>query len=164
MLLSLFSHQVVSNSLQPHGLQHANPPFPSPSPGVCWSSCPLSQWCHPSISSSVALFYFCLQYFPASGSFPMSQLFSTGGQSMRASASASVLPMNIQDWFLLGLTGLISYPRDSEESSPAPQFKSMNSLMLCFFYGPALTSVHDYWKDHCLDYPGLFVAKWCLCF
>ena len=95
MLLSLFSHQVVSNSLQPHGLQHANPPFPSPSPGVCWSSCPLSQWCHPSISSSVALFYFCLQYFPASGSFPMSQLFSTGGQSMRASASASVLPKTL---------------------------------------------------------------------
>ena len=113
MLLSLFSHQVVPNSLQPHGLQHANPPFPSPSPGVCQSSCPLNQWCHPSISSSVALFYFCLQYFPASGSFPMSQLFSTDGQSMTASASASVLPMNIQDWFLLGLTCLISYPRDS---------------------------------------------------
>ena len=154
MLLLSFSHQVMSSSLQSHGLQQAKPPFPSPSPRVCRSSCPLNRWCHPSISSSVALFYFCLQCFPASGSFPVSQLFSSGGRSMRASASASVLPMNMQDWFLLGLTGLISCPRDSEASSPAPQFKSMNSLVFCL-YGLALTSVHEYWKDHSHDYTDL---------
>ena len=106
MLLSLFSRQVVSNSLQPHGLQHAKPPFPSSSPGVCQSSCPLNLWCHPSISSSVALFYFYLQYFPASGSFPMSQLFASSDQS--TGASASFLPKSIQGWFPLRLTSLIS--------------------------------------------------------
>ena len=107
--LLLFSHSVVTNSLQPHGLQHARLPCPSLSPGACSNSCPLSQWCHPTISSSVILFSSCLQSFPASGSsFPMSWLFSSGGQSIRASISASVLPMNIQDWFPLGLTGLIS--------------------------------------------------------
>ena len=98
----------MSNSLQPHGLQHAKPPCPSPIPGVYSSSCPLSRWCHPTISSSVIPFSFCLQSFPASGSFQMSQFFASGGQSIGASASASVLPMNIQDWFLLGWTGWIS--------------------------------------------------------
>ena len=96
----------MSNSLQSHRLQHARLPCPSLSPGVCSNSCPLSQWCHPTISSSVAPFSSCLQSFPASGSFPVSQLFTSGGQSI--GASASVLPMNIQDWFPLGLTGLIS--------------------------------------------------------
>ena len=103
-----FSHSVVSNSLWPHGLWHTMPPCPSPTPGVNSNSCPLSQWCHPTISSSVIPFSSCLQSFPASGSFPMSQFFASGGQSIGASASASVLPMNIQDWFPLGLTGLIS--------------------------------------------------------
>ena len=98
----------MSNSLRPHGQQHARLPSPSPSPGACSNSCPLSQWCHPTISSSVIPFPSCLQSFPASGSFLMSQLFTSGGQSIGASASASVLPMNIQDWFPLGLTGLIS--------------------------------------------------------
>ena len=112
----LFSHKVVSNSLRPHGLQHARPPCPSLSPGVCSNSCPLSRWCHPTISSSVIPFSSCLPSFPASRSFPMSWLFTSGGQSIGASASASVLPMNIQDWFPLGLTGLISL--DSQESSP----------------------------------------------
>ena len=96
----------MSDSLQPHGLQHARPPCPSPIPGVYSNSCPLTQWCHPTISSSVIPFSPCLQSFPASGSFPMSQFFASGGQSI--SASASVLPMNIQDWFPLGWTGWIS--------------------------------------------------------
>ena len=101
----LFSHWVVSNTLQPNGLQHARLPCPSPSPRVCSNSCPLRQWCHPTISSSVIPFS-RFQSFPASGSFLMSQLFTSGGQSI--GASASVLPMNIQDWFPLGFTGLIS--------------------------------------------------------
>ena len=95
-------------TLWPHKLQHARLPCPSPSPGTCSNSCPLIQWCHPTISSSVVPFSFRLQSFPASGSFLMSQLFAPGGQSIGASASASVLPMNIQDWFPSGLTGLIS--------------------------------------------------------
>ena len=104
----LFSHSVMSNSLRPHGLRHNSLPCPSPSPWVCSNSCPLSWWCYPTISSSVIPFSSCLQSFPALGSFLMSQLFVSGGQSIGASASASVLPMNIQDWFPLGLTGLIS--------------------------------------------------------
>ena len=103
-----FSHSVMSDSLWPHGLQHARPPCPSPTPGVYPNSCPLSQWCHSTISSSVILFSSCLQSFPASGSFKMSQLFTLGGQSIGVSASASVLPMNIQDWSPLGWTGWIS--------------------------------------------------------
>ena len=106
-LLLLFSRSVVSDSLWPHGLQHARLPCPSLSPRVCSNSCPLSQWCHPTISFSVVPFS-CLQSFPESRSFPMSQLFTSGGQSIGASASASVLPMSIQEWFLLGCTGWIS--------------------------------------------------------
>ena len=98
----------MSNSLQLHGLHRARLSCPPLSPGVCSNSCPLSKWCHPTISSSVVPFSSCFQSFPASGSFPMSQLFASGDQSIRASALASVLPMNIQDWFPLGLTGLIS--------------------------------------------------------
>ena len=96
----------MSDSLWPHGLQHDTPPCPSPSPGVCSNSCPLSRWCHPTILPS-AIPFFCLQSFPASGSFPVSQLFASGGQSIGASTSVPVLPMSIQDWFPLGLTGLI---------------------------------------------------------
>ena len=103
-----FSRSVVSNSLWPHGLQHTRPPCPSPTPGVYSKSCPLSQWYHPTISSSVIPFSSCPQSFPASGSFQMSQVFASGGQSIGVSASASVLPMNIQDWFPLGWTGWIS--------------------------------------------------------
>ena len=99
-------HSVVSNSLQPHELQHTRHPCPSPTPGVCSNSCPLSWWCHPTNLPSVIPFSSCLQSFPASGSFPMSQLFASGGQSIRA--LASVLSMNIQGCFSLGLTGLIS--------------------------------------------------------
>ena len=103
-----FSISVVSHSLWPNGLEHACLPCLSPTPGACSKSCPLTQWCHPTISSSVVHFSSCLQLFQASWSFPMSQFFPSGGQSVGASASASVFPINIQDWFPLGLTGLIS--------------------------------------------------------
>ena len=103
-----FSHSVMSDSLKPHGLQHARPPCPSPTPRACSNSCPLSKRCHLTISSFVVPFSSCLQSFPASGSFPISQFFASGGQSIGVLASASVLPMNIQDWFPLGLIGLIS--------------------------------------------------------
>ena len=103
-----FSRSVMSYSLWPHGLQHARLPCPSPTPGVCSNSCPLSQWCHPAISSSVVPFSSCLQSFPASGSSQRSQFFTSDGQSIEVSASASVLPMNIQDWFPLGWTGWVS--------------------------------------------------------
>ena len=103
-----FSHSVMSDFLQPHGLQHARPPCPSPTPRAYSNACPLSRWCLPTISSSVSPFSSHLQSFPESGSFPMSQFFTSGGQSIGISASASVLPMNIQDWFPLGWTGWIS--------------------------------------------------------
>ena len=108
ILLVQFSHSVVSNSLQPHGLQHARPPCTSPTPRVYSNWCPLSWWCDPTISSSIIPFSSCLQSFPASGSFPMSQLFASSGQRIGVSLSASVLPMNIQDWFPLGWTAWIS--------------------------------------------------------
>ena len=98
----------MSDSLQPHGLQHASPPCPSPTPGVYSDSCPLSRWCHPTISSSVIPFSSCPQSLPVSGAFQMSQFFASGGQSIGVSASTSVLSMNIQDWFPLGWTGWIS--------------------------------------------------------
>ena len=103
-----FSHSVVSDSLWPHGLQHGRPPCPSPTPWVYSNSCPLSQWCHLAISSSVIPFSSSLQSFPASGSFLMSQFFASVGQSIGVSASTSVLPMNSLDWFPLGWSGLIS--------------------------------------------------------
>ena len=103
-----FSHSVVSDSLWPHEPQHARTPCPSPTPGVHPNPCPLSRWCHLTISFSAILFSSCLQSFPGSGSFQMSQLFASGGQSTGVSASTSVLPMNIQDWVLLGWTGWIS--------------------------------------------------------
>ena len=103
-----FSRSIVSSTLQSHGLQHTRPPCPSQTPGVYSNSCPLRRWCHPTISSSVAPFSSCLQSFPALGSFQMNQFFTSGCQSIGASALASVLPMNIQDWFPLGLTGWIS--------------------------------------------------------
>ena len=143
-----FSCSVVSNSLWPYGLQHTRLPCPSPTPRAYSNSCPSSQWCHPTISSSVIPFSSCLQSFPASGFFQMSQLFTSGGQSIEVSASTSVLPVNIQDWSPLGLTDLSCSPRDSQESSPTPQFKSIGSLVLSFLYSPTLTSIHDYWKNH----------------
>ena len=103
-----FSRSVMSNSLRTHGMQHTRPPCPSPTPGVYSNSCPLSWWCHLTISSSVGPFSSHLQSFPASGSFPVSQFFALGSQSIEVSASSSILPMNIQDWFHLGWTGWIT--------------------------------------------------------
>ena len=103
-----FSHSFMSGSLPPHGLQNARLSYPSLTPGGCSDSCPSSQWCHPTISSSVIPFSSCLQSFPTSGSFPMGQLFASGGQSIGISALATVLPTNIQGWFSLGWTGWIS--------------------------------------------------------
>ena len=135
-----------------HGLQHARSPCPSPAPRVYSKPCPLSWWSHPAISSSFILFSSCLKPFPASGSFPMSQFFTSGGQSIGVSASASVLPMNTQDWSRLGWThGSPCSPRNSQESSPTPQFKTINSLALSFLHSPILTSIHDYWKNHSFD-------------
>ena len=126
----------VSRSLQPHWLQHARLPCPSLSPGVCSNSCLLSQWCYLTISSSVVTFFSCLQSFSASGSFPVSQFFASGGQSIGVSASASILPMNVQDWFPLGWTGWISLlsKRLSRVSSNTTKFKSINSLAFSFCY------------------------------
>ena len=116
-----FSHSVVSNFLWPHELQHARPPCPSPTPRVHSDSCPLSQWCHPAISSSVLPFSSCLQYLPASKSFPMSQLFTWGGQSTGVSALASFLQRTPRtDLLQNGLVGSPCSPRDSQESSPTP--------------------------------------------
>ena len=131
-----FSYSVVSDSLQPRGMQHVRLPCSSPTAEVYSNSCPLSWWCHPTISSSVIPFSSRPQSFLASGSFSMSQFFASGGQSVGVSASASVLPVNIQDWVLLGLSGWISLQSKglSKESSPAPQFKSINSLALIFLY------------------------------
>ena len=130
-------------TLQPHGLQHFRLPCPSLSPRVCSNSCQLNQWCHPTISSSVAHFSYP-QYFSASGSFPVSWLFPSDGQSIGASASASILPMNIQGWFLLELTGLISLQsKGLSRPSIALQLESINSLVHSV-HGPTLTSIHDY--------------------
>ena len=145
-------HWVMSDSFWTHGLQHARPPCPSPTPKLYSNSCPLSRWCHPTISSSIAPFSSCLQSFPESGSFPISQFFASDGQSTGVSASASVLPVNIQDRFPWGWTGWISLlSRDSQESSPTSQFKSINSWVLSFLYSPTLTSIHDYWKNDSFD-------------
>ena len=136
-----------------HGLQHARFPYPSLSLRVDSNSCPLSQWCHPTITSSVIPFSSCLLSFPASGSFLMSRPFTSGGQSIGASASASALSVNVRGWFPLGLDWLVwspCSPRDSQKSSPTPQFKSINCLMLSLLYGPILICIHEYWKNHSL--------------
>ena len=147
-----FSCSVVSDSLRPHESQHARPPCPSPTPGVHSDSRPSSQWCHPAISSSVVPFSSCPQSLPASGSFPMSQLFTGGGQSTGVSALASFLPKNTQDWSPLEWAGgSPCSPRDSQESSPTPQFKSINSLAFSFLHSPTLTSIYDHWKNHSVD-------------
>ena len=139
-------------TLQPHGLQHARPPCPSPTLGVYSDSCSLSQWCYPTFSSSVVLFSSCLQSFLASGSFQMSQFFASGGQSIGVSDSASVLSMNIQDWFPSGWTGwifLLCKGLSRVFSNTIVQKHQF--LVLIFVYSPTLTSVHDYWKNHSLD-------------
>ena len=120
----------MSDSLWPHGLQHARPPCPSPIPGVYSDSCPLSWWCHPTISSSVVPFSSCLQSFPASGSFQMSQFFTSVGQSIGVSASTSVPPMNTQDWSPLEWTGWISL-QSRGLSSLLQHHSSKTSILLC---------------------------------
>ena len=133
-----FSLSVMSNSLQPHEMQRARPPCPSPTLRVHPNPSQLSRWCHPTTSSSVIPFSSCPQPFPASESFQISQLFSSGGQSNGVSASTSVLPMNTQD----GLVGSPCSPRDSQESSPTSQFKIIYSSELSFLYSQTLTSIH----------------------
>ena len=146
----------MSDSLRPHGLKHAKLPCPSPTPWAYSKSCPLRWWCHPTISSSVIPFSFHFQSFPASRSFLMSQFFTSGGQSIGASVTASLFPVNIQDWFPLGLTDFISLQsKKLSRSSPTPLFKSINSSELSLLYGPNLTSVNDYWKKHSFDYMDL---------
>ena len=123
-------------TLWPHELQHARLPYPSLSPWVCSSSCPLSQWCHPTVLSSVAPFSSCPQSFPAPGSFPMTWLFTAGGPSIGASALASVLPMNIQDWFSLGLTSLISLlSKGLSTVFSSTSFESINSSAFSLLSG-----------------------------
>ena len=147
-----FSRSVVSNSLRPHESQHTRPPCPTPTPRVHPNSCPSSRWCYPAISSSVIPFSFCSQSLPASESFPMSQLFAWGGQSTGVSALASFLPKKSQGWSPQnGLVGSPCSPRDSQESSPTPQFKSINSLVLSLLHRLTLTSIHDHRKNHRLD-------------
>ena len=165
-----FSRSVVSNSLRPHESQHARPPCPSPTPRVHSNSYPSSQWCHPAISSSVIPFSSCPQSFPESESFPMSQLFAWGGQRIAVSALASVLPMNTQDWSPLEWTDWISLQskpiqyckvkkwkekkekiEKKKESSPMPQLKSINSLVLSLLHRPTLTFIHDHRKNHSFD-------------
>ena len=143
----------MSDSLRPHESQHARPPCPSPTPGVHSNSRPSSQWCHPAISASVVPFSSCPQSLPASESFPMSQLFAWGGQSTGVSDLASFLPK--KSWADLLQNGLVGSPcssRDSQESSPPPQFKRINFSALSFLYGPIRTSIHDYWENHSSEY------------
>ena len=147
----------MADSLQLHGLQHNRLPCSSSTPGACSNSCPLSRWCHPTTSSSVVPFYSSLQSFPASGSFSVSQFFTSGGQSI--GVSASVFPMNIQISFRIEWFWSPCSPRDSQESSPTPQFKSINSSALSFLYSPTLTSIHDYWKKTKLWLDGNLSAK-----
>ena len=173
-----FSHSVVSNSLQPHGLQHARPPCPSPTPGVYSDSCLSSRWCHPAISSSVVPFSFCPQPLPALRYFPMSQLFEWGGQSIGVSASASVLPMNTQDWSPLGWTGCISLQSKGLSrvfSNTTEYFTLLISNLLCLHIINGhifdcicrlsfchLTSLNDKTPKHVfmLDCVWLFVTSW----
>ena len=159
----LFIHQVTSNSLRPHGLQHSRLSCPSSIPGVCWNSCPSSRWFHTTISSSVISFSSCLQSFPALGFFLISQLFASGGQSIGASTSASVLPMSIQGWFLIRLTDLIFLL-----SKGLSRVFSSTTVQKHQFFGsqPSLWS-HSHictWLQEklWLDIP--LSAKWCLCF
>ena len=147
--LLLFGHSVVSNSLQPYGLQHARLPCPSLSPGVCSNSCPLSWWCHQNISSFAAHFSSCPQFFPASRSFPVSWLFTSGGQTIGSSASKSVLPGNIQSWLPLGLTDWILL------SKGLSRVFSNTTVQKHQFIGAQLSSqsksCKHTWKNHSLN-------------
>ena len=146
----------MSYSLWPHDRQHNTIPRPSLSPWVCSNSCPLGQWCHPTFSISVTLFASCPQSFPALGSFLRSQLFASGGQIIGASASTSVHPMNIPGWFPLGLAGSISLQfKGLSRVLSSTTFQKHQFFGLQPSYGPTLTSIHDYWKNHSFDYTDL---------
>ena len=150
-----YSVQLVAQScltLWCKGTQHSRPPCPSPTPQACPNSCPLSQWCHPTFSSCVIPFSSCFQSFPASGSFPVSQFFTSHGQSIGASTSASVISVNIQDRFPLGLTGWISL---QSRGLSTPWFKSIISFLISFLYSPTLTFIHDCWINETCDYTDL---------
>ena len=165
-LLLLFSHSVMSNSLLPCELQHARLPCPSPSPGACSNSYPLSRRCHPTISSSSSVIPFSsrLQPFPASGSFLTSQLFASNESALVVKVLELQLQHQsfqwifrtdfLQDWLLWSFS-----PRDSQKSFPTPQFKSTNSSALSLLYGPTLTSIHDYWQNHSFDYMDLYQQR-----
>ena len=147
-----FSRSVVSDSLRPHESQHARPPRPSPTPRVHSDSRPSSRWCHPAISSFVVPFSSCPQFLPASESFPMSQLFTWGGQVLEFQLQHHSLQRNPRtDLLQNGLVGSPRSPRDSQESSSTPQFKSINSSALSFLHSPTLTSIHDHWENHSFD-------------
>ena len=147
----------MSDSLWSHGLQYIRPPCPSPTPRLYSNSCLLSQWCHPTISSSVIPFCSCPQSLPASGSFPMSQLFTSGGQSIGVQIQHQSFQWTARIYLLQdGLFGSPCCLRDSQESSPTPQFKSINSSVLSFLYSPTLTSIHDHWKNHSFDQTDLW--------
>ena len=144
----------MSDSLWPHGWQHSRLPCPSPTSGACSNSCPLSWWCHPTISYSVVSFSSCLQSFPASGSFPVSQFLASGSQNVQLHHQSFQWIFRT-DFFRIDWLDLSYSPRDSQESSQIPQLKSINSLALSFLYSPALTSIHDYWKNHSFDWMDL---------
>ena len=137
----------MSDSLRPHGLKHARLPCLSPAPGACSNSCSLSQWYHPTISSSIITFSSCLQSFPTSESFPMSQFFTSDGQVLELQHQSFQWIFKT-DLLQNRLVGSPCSPRDSQKSSPTPQFKSINSSALSSLYGPTLTSIPDYWKNH----------------
>ena len=146
-----FSCSVMSDSLQPHEPQHSRPPCPSPTPRVYSNPCPLCQWCHPTISSSVIPFSSSPQSFTAWGSFQMSQLCTSGAQSIGVSASASVPPLNTQDWSPLGWTGWISLQsKGLSRVFSNTTVQKYHSSVLSFLYSPTLTSIHDHWKYHSL--------------
>ena len=142
-----FSRSVMYDSLQLYESQHARPPCRSPTPGVYPNSCPSSWWCHPAISTSVIPFSSCPQSLPASGSFPKSQFFPRGGQSIGVSALPLILPMNTQDWSPLGWTGWISLQSKGHSRVFSNTTVQKHSLL----HSPTLTSIHDHWKNHSLD-------------
>ena len=149
-LLLLLSHSVVSDSLLPHGLHHTRLPHPSLHSRVCSISCPLSWWCHSTVSSSVACFCSCPQSFPASGSFPMSRLFTLVTKVLELQHQSLQWIFRV-DFLLDRLVWAPFSPRGSQESSPSSQFESINSLAHSLLYGPALTSVHYYWKNRSFE-------------
>ena len=146
-----FSRSVVSDSLWPRESQHARPPCPSPTPGIYPNTCPLSWWCHPTVSSAVIPFSSCPQSFPASGSFQMSQLFASGGHSIRVSALTSVLPKNTQDWSPLGWTSWISLQYKGLSRVFSKTTVQKHQFFCAQLYSPTLTSIQDHWKNHTLD-------------